>query len=252
MPRGGNEAELRQELRHKLAERRRIPCYLPRRAVYYTRYADDFVVVLCNMSKAEAIELKDRMAEWLQQTLGLTLNRDKTLVTHWRKQLRFLGYHLQGRRSSRGTPWLHLSVPEEAMREVVAKVKQATIYPQAPEYDVFVNVNAIVRGWTNYYRFAHNSSIVAGRLKTVVFWRVAHYLGKRHRQSLRTVMRHHYTRDPDTGCKALFAETRWEKATPISLLHLAQAPSETPTNRQGSGNCPTDEAAPEHELGYRP
>ena len=205
-PRGRSEPELRQELREKLATRRQVPCYQPRRAIYYTRYADDFVVVLCNMSKAEAMELKDAMAHWVQHTLGLTLNMDKTLVTHWQKRLRFLGYHLQGRRSSRGTPWLHLSIPEEAMREVVAKVKQATAYPQAPEYDVFVNVNAIVRGWTNYYRFAHNISVVAGRLATVVFWRVAHYLGKKHRQSLRKVMRRHYARDPRTGCKALFVQ----------------------------------------------
>jgi group II intron reverse transcriptase/maturase len=203
-PKGRSETELRQELREKLAARRQVPCYRPRRAIYYTRFADDFVVVLCHMSKAEAIEFKDAMAHWLQCALGLTLNMDKTLVTHWQRRLRFLGYHLQGRRSSRGTHWLRLSIPEDAMRGVVAKVKQATTYPQAPEYDVFVNVNAIVRGWTNYYRFAHNISVVAGRLAHVVFWRVAHYLGKKHRQSLRKVMRRHYARDPRTGCKALF------------------------------------------------
>ena len=79
------------------------PSYLPRRVIYYTRFADDFVVVLCDMSKAEAVELRDATAHWLWQTLGLTLNMDKTLVTHWQKRLRFLGYQLQGRRSSRGT-----------------------------------------------------------------------------------------------------------------------------------------------------
>jgi group II intron reverse transcriptase/maturase len=206
IPKGWGEEEVRQELREKLAARRHVPCYLPRQVIYYTRFADDFVVVLCDMSKAEAMDLKDSMAHWLQENLGLTLNISKTLVTHWRKRLRFLGYHLQGRRSSKGTHWLHLSVPEEAVREVVAKVKQATAYPQAPEYDVFVNVNAIARGWTNYYRFAHTSSVVAGRLANVIFWRVAHYLGKKHRKSLRKIMRRHYARDPRTGCKALFVQ----------------------------------------------
>jgi RNA-directed DNA polymerase len=203
-PKGKSETELRQELREALAARRKIPSYLPRPAIYYTRFADDFLVVQCAMSKTEAVKLKDDMAAWLQKTLGLTLNLDKTLVTHAQERLRFLGYCLQGRRSSRGTPWLHLSVPEDAMREVVAKIKQATAYPQAPEYDVAVNVNAIARGWTNYYRYAHNSSVVAGRLATVVFWRVAHYLGKKRRQSLRKVMRHAYARDPQTRCKGLF------------------------------------------------
>jgi hypothetical protein len=158
------------------------------------------------MRKEEAQQLKERMSDWLQETLGLTLNQEKTLVTHGQRHLNFLGYQLQGRRNVKGTIWLYLSVPGEAMREAVAKIKQATKYPQAPEYDVFVNVNAIARGWTNYYRFAHNSNVVAGRLQTVVFWRVLHYLGKKRRQSLRKVMRSHWTRDPRTGCKALFVQ----------------------------------------------
>jgi group II intron reverse transcriptase/maturase len=211
MPKDKSEAELRQELREALQSRRQKACYLPRRVVYYMRFADDFLVILNNMTKAEALRMKEDIAAWLGETLGLTLNQEKTLVTHWQEPLCFLGYQLQGRRDARGTPWLHLSVPSEAMRKVVGKVEQATAYPQAPEYDVFVNVSAIARGWTNYYRFAHNSNRVAGRLATVVFWKTAHYLGKRHRQSLRKVMRRHYARDPRTGSKALFVHQPGEK-----------------------------------------
>ncbi len=206
VPKGKKEAELRQELRERLRVRRQTASYLPRRVIYYTRFADDFLVILNYITKAEALHLKEDIGVWLKGTLGLTLNQEKTLLTHWRDPLRFLGYQLQGRRTARGTPWLHLSVPSEAVREVVRRVKQATTYPQAPEYDVFANVSAIARGWTNYYRFAHNSNQVAGRLATVVFWQTAHYLGKRHRQSMRTIMRRHYARDSKTGNKALFVQ----------------------------------------------
>lgn len=82
MPRARSEAELRQELREKLEARRQLPCYLPRQAIFYSRFADDFLVVLCNCSKAEAMDPKECVANWLQQTLGLTLNMDKTLITH--------------------------------------------------------------------------------------------------------------------------------------------------------------------------
>jgi group II intron reverse transcriptase/maturase len=206
MPKDKNATELRQELREKLAERRQVRSCLPRQVIYYTRFADDFLVVLCNMPKEDSQHMKQVMADWLRETLGLNLNKEKTLVTHWQSSLRFLGYNLQGRRDARGTPWLHLSVPAEAMREVVGKIQQATVYAQAPEYDVFVNVNAIARGWTNYYRYAHNSNQAAGRLSTAVFWRVVHYLGKRHRQSLRKMMQHRYRRDPNTNCKTLFVQ----------------------------------------------
>jgi RNA-directed DNA polymerase len=218
IPQGREASELRQELRQALRARRCVPCYLPRQGVYYARYADDFLVILCNVPKAEAQRVKERMEEWLKETLGLTLNREKTLITHWQARLRFLGYQLQGRRNMSGTHWLHLSVPQDAIQAVVAKVKQATRYPEAPEYDVFSNVNTVVRGWANYYRFAHNSTKVAGRVGSIVFWCVAHYLGHKRRQSLPRVLRQCYARDPHTGCKTLFVR-KPGTATPYYLWH---------------------------------
>jgi group II intron reverse transcriptase/maturase len=204
MPKGMTPEELRRELREKLRLRRLQPCYLPRWVIYYSRYADDFLVVLCHTSKEEARQIRAAMAEWLKGNLGLELNLEKTLITHWGKRVRFLGYELQGRTNRNGTGWLHLSVPKEAVRNVVAKVKRATAYPQAPAYDVFSNVNAVVRGWTNYYRYAHNNKVVGGKLSMVVFWRTVHYLAKKYRCSIAKVMRKHYDRGPTTGCKALF------------------------------------------------
>ena len=43
MPKSATPETLRQELRDKLALRRRQSRLLPRTAIYYTRYADDFV-----------------------------------------------------------------------------------------------------------------------------------------------------------------------------------------------------------------
>ena len=206
IPKGKDKTLLRQELRETVAARRQLPCYLPRRVIYYTRFADDFLIVLCHSSKDEARQLKEQLSGWLETQLGLHLNADKTLITHWQSRLRFLGYQLQGRRDARGTPWLHLGVPPDAARSLVTRIKQATKYPQAPEYDVFQNVNALVRGWTNYYRFAHTSNKVAGRIITIVFWRSLHYLGQKHRQSLRKMMRRRYVRDPKTGCMTLFVQ----------------------------------------------
>jgi hypothetical protein len=196
------------------------PRSLPRRVVYYTRYADDFVVLLCNTSKEEARQLKAAMAKWLQESLGLTLHQDKTLVTHWSKQLRFLGYHLEGRANPSGTKWLHLSVPKEAVRNIVAKIKRATAYPQAPAYDVFRNVNAVARGWMNYYRYAHNNNVIGGKLSMVIYWQTAHYLGKKYRCSIAKVMRKYYGRDSKTGCKALFVYRPGQTPSPKSRYSI--------------------------------
>jgi group II intron reverse transcriptase/maturase len=204
MPKDTTPEELRRELREKLRLRQLQPRSLPRQVIYYIRFADDFVAVLCNMSKEEARQLKAEMAGWLQENLGLNLNQEKTFITHWSNQLRFLGYNLEGRANRNGTRWLHLSVPKSAVRRVVAKIKRATAYSQAPAYDVFVNVNRVVRGWTNFYRYAHNNNVIGGKLSMVIYWRTAHYLGKKYRCSIAKVMHKHYGRDPKTGCKALF------------------------------------------------
>lgn len=103
IPRKATPEELRRELREKLRLRRLQPRSLPRRVIYYTRFADDFVAVLCNTSKEEARQLKAAMAEWLQENLGLNLNQEKTLITHWSNRLRFLGYNLEGRANRNGT-----------------------------------------------------------------------------------------------------------------------------------------------------
>jgi group II intron reverse transcriptase/maturase len=204
IPKHTTAKELHQEFREKLNLRRLQPRLLPRQVIYYTRFADDFVVILCHTSEAEAMQLKAAITEWMQAMLGLTLNQDKTLITHWRERLRFLGYELQGRRNRNKTKWLHLGVPKAAVREVVAKIKRATAYPQAPPYDVFSNVNAVARGWMNYYRYAHNSNIIGGKLSLVIFWRTVHYLARKHRCSIAKIMHKHYGRSPKTGCRALF------------------------------------------------
>ncbi|MBL7162168.1 MAG: group II intron reverse transcriptase/maturase [Anaerolineales bacterium] len=214
MPRGATPEELRQELREKLRLRRLQPRSLPRRVVFYSRFADDFVVVLCHHSKAEARQVKAAIATWMQTHLGLTLHQEKTHITHWRKLLRFLGYNLEGRQNPSGTGWLHLSVPKDAVRNVVAKIKRATAYSQAPEYDVFTNVNAVARGWSNFYRYAHDNNVVGGKLSTVIYWRTAHYLGKKHRCSIAKMMRKRYARSSKTGCKALFTHKPGKPATP--------------------------------------
>lgn len=158
--------------------------------------------------------MKATIAAWMKANLGLTLNQDKTHITHWQEKVRFLGYKLEGRSNPNGTGWLHLGIPKEAVRKVVAKIQQATRYPQAPEYDVFHNVNAIARGWMNYYRYAHNNNVTGGKLSLVIYWQTVHYLGKRHRHSLAWVMRNQYARDPKTHCLGLYVNPPGQPQTP--------------------------------------
>jgi RNA-directed DNA polymerase len=205
IPMGRQTVEgLKRKIKEAIAERKRTPCYLPRQVIYYCRYADDYVAVLCNYSKEDARCLKQAMAEWLQENLGVIQHPDKTHITHWSERFRFLGYDLRGQRNPSGSHWLRLTIPPEAERDLKQRVKRLCGYTQIPVTDLFMNVNALMRGWTQYYRYAHNVTQRFGYLTGVVFWLTAHYLGRKHRRSIRKLMSKHYGVDPKTGRRALY------------------------------------------------
>jgi group II intron reverse transcriptase/maturase len=64
------------------------------RRLRYIRYADDFLVGFGG-PKAEAEEIKVKLAEFLRTMLNRTLAEEKTLITHaTRERARFLGYEI--------------------------------------------------------------------------------------------------------------------------------------------------------------
>jgi hypothetical protein len=86
----------RTEARQLRAQRRGIPrgdVRDPRyRRLRYIRYADDHLIGFTG-PKAEAEQIKQRLAAFLRDDLKLELSQDKTLITHARTQAAsFLGY----------------------------------------------------------------------------------------------------------------------------------------------------------------
>ena len=64
------------------------------------RYADDHLLGFTG-PKAEAEEIKQRLARFLRDELKLELSADKTLITHARTQkARFLGYDIIAQHSA--------------------------------------------------------------------------------------------------------------------------------------------------------
>jgi hypothetical protein len=68
-------------------------------------------------------------------------------------------------------------------------VKRLCAYDQIPELDLFRSVNALLAGWTNYYRYANNATHRFLSLTGVAYWLTAHYLGRKHRGSIKRLRR---------------------------------------------------------------
>jgi group II intron reverse transcriptase/maturase len=88
--------ELRQQQRSLPSRDTHDPGY---RRLRYIRYADDHLLGFAG-PKAEADQIKARLAEFLREDLKLELSEGKTLITHARTSAaRFLGYEITVRHS---------------------------------------------------------------------------------------------------------------------------------------------------------
>ena len=140
------------------------------RRLRYVRYADDHLLGFTG-PKAEAEQIKARLARFLRETLGLELNPAKTLITHARTQrARFLGYDItvqhsstkitRNRRSVNGR--IALRVPPEVVKAQCARYRchgkpwHRSRLQNLDDYDIVRVYAAEYRGVVNYYLLAQD------------------------------------------------------------------------------------------------
>jgi Reverse transcriptase (RNA-dependent DNA polymerase)/Type II intron maturase len=171
-------------------QRRSLPSKDPMdpgyRRLRYCRYADDHLLGFIG-PKAEAEEIKARLATFLRETLGLELNASKTLITHARSQpARFLGYDIivqhcdtkltNGARSANGR--IALRVPPDVVKAQCARYRMhgkpwhRSRLQNLSDYDIVRIYGAEYRGVVNYYLLAQD----VGRLSVLRWYAVTSML----------------------------------------------------------------------------
>lgn len=156
--------------------------------VAYIRYADDFVV-LTNGSKEVAKALRADLHTFLAERLGLSLSLEKTKVTHLNEGFEFLGFRIQRRMGSKGMT-TKVDVPLAAQRRIRAKL--AAVFGGdygASVTTKFQAANRTIGGWCRYYQYCSNVAKPFSNLEYVTFWLAAHWLGRKYRLSMPTVMK---------------------------------------------------------------
>jgi len=138
------------------------------RRLRYTRYADDVLLGLAG-TKAEAKEIRQRLAQFLRDDLKLELSESKTLITHGRTSAaRFLGYEItvqhsdskvtRGRRAANGV--VGLRVPLDVIKTKCApylkrgKPAHRSPLTNAHDHTIVSTYGAEYRGIVGYYLLA--------------------------------------------------------------------------------------------------
>jgi RNA-directed DNA polymerase len=159
----------------------------------YCRYADDFVV-LCNGTRAQAEKLKEELSLFLSKYLCLNLSAEKTKITHLNDGFNFLGFMLQRSLGSGGMMKTRILIPPEAMGKIRNKIGNATA-PNTCQDSVnakILSLNRIVSGWCRYYQYTSRASTQFDEIGGYLFWRMAHWLGRKYDLSTAEVMRRYF------------------------------------------------------------
>jgi group II intron reverse transcriptase/maturase len=208
------------------------------RRLKYLRYADDHILGFIG-PKAEAEEIKARLAAFLRETLGLELNQTKTLITHARTQrARFLGYDISvwhcntritgGRRAINGK--IALKVPPHVVKAQCARYRShgkpwyRSRLQNLDDYDIVRTYGAEYRGVVNYYLLAHDVWRL-GVLRWNALTSLLKTLAAKHRSTVtKMAARHKAKIETSDGLRTCFEARKHREGKPDLVARFGGIP----------------------------
>lgn len=155
------------------------------------RYADDFILLVSappggeQQAHAESIAHaeKNAVAESLRNEWTLELSEAKTLVTPVTQPLRFLGHHVRVRvHPSNGKLVSAAVIPKDRSHRLRERVKD--LFKRSTLRDSLAerlrNLNPILHGWCNFYRYAWGAKHVFYGIDHYVWWTIYRWIKKKH------------------------------------------------------------------------
>ncbi len=175
----------------------------PKREPVVAIYADDFVVL---HERREVIErTRELIVSWLKP-MGLTLHPEKTTIVHTLEEhagkagFDFLGHHIQQFRTGKHAVkpcfkqiHTHINPSKKAIKrayqraaeiidEMISGPRGAKEAGRQSAEEILIHrLNRLIRGWSNYFRYA-NSKRIFSKLDHLVWWKLWRSLIRRHRK----------------------------------------------------------------------
>ncbi|UGR49404.1 group II intron reverse transcriptase/maturase [Pseudomonas aeruginosa] len=150
-----------------------------------TRYADDFVVLVVG-SREEAETEKQALAQFLHTELRMELSMEKTQITGVQEGFDFLGYRVVQTRALRtGRAVGNLFIPKSKLKNLRYRIKVMTKEKPTglPLAELIEDLNPLLTGWRNYYRYATWAGRDFSRLDWWIWQRVGRWLHKKYRKA---------------------------------------------------------------------
>lgn len=167
-------------------------------AVAYCRYADDFVLIVKG-TKQQAAYIREECRNLLEDKLHLTLNMDKTHITHVNDGFTFLGYRIIRKCGPHGNIRPVTTIPKDKYRNLNHKITKLLSGDYGENrIGMIKSLNYKLVGWGNFYQYTDYTAKVFSKLDRIVFWKLAHWLGTKYRTSIKQLIIK-WVREPEEG-----------------------------------------------------
>lgn len=181
------------------------------RRLQYVRYADDFLIGVIG-TKAECVQIKAEITQFMSDRLKLELSAEKTLITNAQDDAKFLGYEICCRPSDRVLKYadgssqrsynnrIILKLPKEAVEHKLLEYEAMIIKSQGSKriwwpvarkqllnqepHKILALVNGEIRGFYRYYSLAENIGGIGNHFGYVMKYSFYKTLARKYRSSV--------------------------------------------------------------------
>ncbi len=194
-------------------------------AVAYCRYADDFVIIVKG-TKQDAQVIRDQCRDFLEGKLQLTLNMDKTHVTHVTDGFVFLGHRIIRKRGPKGNMRVVTGIPKEKAKGFAHSLSQALSgdYSRS-KIDKVEKLNQKLKGWAQFYRHTDYTAKVYSKIDRIVFWKLAYWMASKYRCRIKSLLMKWCKQPAPNKAKTwvLFGKTDRGNLCGVSLFRLVSS-----------------------------
>lgn len=207
-------------------------------AVSYCRYADDFVIIVKG-NKRHAELIRERCRKVLEEDLKLTLNMEKTHITHINDGITFLGHRIIRKRGANGTMRPVTTIPRAKFRNFSHELVQELSGDYSMnKIDLVEHLNRKIAGWVAFYRFTDYTARYYDRIDSVVFWKLGYWLCRKYKTSMKSQMRQWVKRPVPDQAKTwyLFGKDTAGRHRAVALRRMVGSRKDRFSWRNPAGN----------------
>ena len=174
------------------------------------RYADDFIITCKNENEGK--EIKEIIAEHLQEKVGLTLSEEKSKITHISKGFDFLGFNFR-KYKDKDIEKLLIKPQKEKVLNILRNCKEILDNHKTTKQNVVINlINPKIIGWAMYYRHVSSKKVFT-KVDKAIWQKLLRWAKRRHNnKSTKWVLDRYF--HTNNGTKHQFMDKDWNNKIP--------------------------------------